>query len=90
MFAFSTWITGFFNGYTPEFPTHIKYPVMSLTTLLCMAKVYTELPKVPIGTNVVGSAIVVGSIFCVGHHIGKGVRECEDKQTGPVRFKLLG
>jgi hypothetical protein len=96
---FSTWFVGTLNGYKLKedgLPNSIKYGTMALATGIHIAKGFGNL-KIPIinaGASILGIGVIipimVGTTFCVGNYVGKGVRYAEDSQSGSLKFKLLG
>lgn len=96
---FSTWSVGALNGYKLKedgLPNSIKYGTMALASGIHIVKGLGNL-KTPIinpGISLFGLGVIVpfmvGTTFCVGNYVGKGVRYAEDSQSGSLKFKLLG
>ena len=101
---FSNWAVGLINGYKQKdngLPNGIKYGTMGITTFSSMIKVIgsfdtPNLMKVTSGTKLgalfIGVPIIMGTNFCIGHHLGKAIRYAEDEPRpgkNDVRVKLL-
>jgi hypothetical protein len=78
LIMFSNWAIGFLNGRTKEgLPNDIKYGALGVTTFAGMmtALSHFDTSKLPIGSKLgglfIGIPIVVGTQFCIGHHLGK-------------------
>jgi hypothetical protein len=84
---FSSWAIGALNGYTQKeggLPTGIKYNVMGLTTVVAAIRVLGSQPlplrnpPALLGNLVITVPLLVGTSFCLGNSVGKGVRLVED------------
>ncbi len=90
---FTNWSVGLLNGYNVKeggVPNGIKYGTMGLTTFAGMIKVLGNMDNVKInhitgGQKLaglfIGVPLVVGTNFCVGHHMGKAIRWTRDNNT---------
>lgn len=94
---FSTWTVGALNGYKLKedgLPNSIKYGTMALASGVNIVKGFANL-KTPItnpGISLLGLGVmmpfIVGTTFCIGNYVGKGVRYAEDSPRG-LKLKLL-
>jgi hypothetical protein len=94
---FSTWTVGALNGYKLKedgLPNSIKYGTMALTSGINIVKGLGNL-KTPIinpGLSILGLGVMipffVGTTFCVGNYVGKGIRYAEDTPKG-LKLNLL-
>ena len=92
------WTVGAINGYKEGgLPNSIKYSTMGLVSgATCINIVRNQgiNPKTPgqfLAALLLGPPLVSGSVFCLGHHLGKAIgysNESEDKRDR-VSIKLL-
>jgi hypothetical protein len=84
---FTNWAVGAINGYKQKengLPNGIKYGTLGLSTLVGMAKVLgTEFsqsvrPAHKLAAGFIAMPVIVGTTFCLGHHLGKAVCYAED------------
>jgi hypothetical protein len=88
---FSSWAIGALNGYTQKeggLPAGIKYNIMGLTTIVGAIRVLglqpqpIRDPRALLGNMLVAVPLLVGTSFCLGNSVGKGVRLVEDRHFG--------
>ena len=85
--AFTNWTVGVLNGYNVKdggIPNGIKYGTMGLTTFAGMFKVLANANDVKLHHHItagqklaglfIGVPLLVGTQFCIGHHMGKAIR----------------
>ncbi len=104
LLALTNWTTGLFNGYRYKengLPNSIKYSTLAVTTLGGMFKVLgnsdsPNISRLTGGQRLAGLFIMVplvmGTQLCMGHHMGKAIRYCEDEPRpgkGGARIQLL-
>ena len=102
--ALTNWTTGLLNGYRHKengLPNGIKYSTLAVTTMGGMFKVLSNfdspnLSRISGGQRLAGLFIMVplvmGTQFCMGHHMGKAIRYSEDEPRsgkGGARIQLL-
>ena len=87
---FANWSVGIINGYKVKengLPNSIKYGMMGTTTVASMIQVLPNLnlrglPQVALaqklGIAFIGVPFIVATNFCVGHHLGKALRNLDD------------
>jgi hypothetical protein len=105
---FTNWAVGLINGYKQKedgLPNGIKYGTLGITTFMAMIKTLGHMDtssKAIINTGItpgqklfglfIGVPLVMGTNFCVGHHLGKAIRYAEDEPRSDkngVKIKLL-
>jgi hypothetical protein len=105
---FTNWAVGVINGYKQKengLPNNIKYGTIGLSTFMTMFKtlgyldtpVYKKFisattPGQKLAGLFIGIPLIMGTNFCVGHHMGKAIRYAEDdsrSSNNGVRIKLL-
>ena len=100
----TNWAVGLINGYKQKengLPNNIKYGTLGVTTFVAMLKTLgnfdaPSVVRMTAGQKMaglfIGVPLVMGTNFCVGHHMGKAIRWAEDEpRTGKsgVRIQLL-
>jgi hypothetical protein len=84
---FTNWAVGAINGYKQKengLPNGIKYGTLGLSTLVGTIKVLgsefspSVRPAHRLAGIFIGVPVLVGTTFCLGHHLGKAVRYAED------------
>ena len=90
----TTWAVGMLNGYTSKengLPASIKYTTISITSILSGFRMIE--PKMPsslvLTSFFIISPLMVGSLFCIGTQIGKGIRYVEDRPMTSSKIKML-
>jgi hypothetical protein len=98
----TNWAVGLINGYKQKengLPNDIKYGTLGVTTFVAMLKTLGnfDAPSVVRMTTgqkmaglFIGVPLVMGTNFCVGHHMGKAIRWAEDEpRTGKSGVRIL-
>ena len=90
----SNWLIGVLNGYTSKengLPTSIKYSTISIASMISGFRMIE--PKMPpslvLMSFFVVSPLMVGSLFCIGTQMGKGIRYIEDRPITSSKIKML-
>jgi hypothetical protein len=90
----SNWLVGVINGYSSKengLPASIKYTTISLASMISGFKMIE--PKMPpsivLTSFFIISPLMVGSLFCIGTQMGKGIRYIEDRPTAGSKIKML-
>ena len=86
----TNWTVGVINGYKQKengLPNGIKYGTLGVTSFMGMIRVlgnFDTVIKATSSQKLAGLFIVVpvvmGTNFCIGHHLGKAIRYVEDEQ----------
>jgi hypothetical protein len=102
--ALTNWAAGLLNGYKYKengLPNSIKYSTLGVTTFGGMIRVLGNFdsPNITrltagqkLGGLFIAVPIVMGTQFCMGHHIGKAIRWSEDEprsNKNGIKFQLL-
>jgi hypothetical protein len=100
----TNWAVGLINGYKQQengLPNSIKYGTMGLTSASCIFKILGEfdihtINRLSLGSKLTGVCIVipllVGTNFCIGHHLGKAIRYADDdfkQDKNKIKLQLL-
>lgn len=92
----SSWAIGALNGYTQKeggLPAGIKYNVMGLTMVVGFLRVLGSQPqpirdpRALLGNMLVAVPLLVGTSFCLGNSVGKGVRIVVDEKLKREEFQ---
>lgn len=98
---FTNWTVGLFNGYKQKengLPNGLKYGTMGLATITTMFQTLgnfesVNTPRQKIATLFIIVPLLIGTNFCVGHHMGKTIRYLADNKGDPskdgIRINLL-
>jgi hypothetical protein len=101
---FTNWAVGLINGYKQKengLPNGIKYGTIGVTTGVAMLRTLANFDtpniiKMTSGQKMaglfIGVPLLMGTNFCVGHHMGKAIRWAEDDprpSKNGVRIQLL-
>jgi hypothetical protein len=90
----SNWLIGVLNGYTSKengLPASIKYSTISIASMISGFRMIE--PKMPpslvLMSFFVVSPLMVGSLFCLGTQMGKGIRYIDDRPINSSKIKML-
>ncbi len=90
----TNWLVGVLNGYTSKengLPASIKYSTISIASIISGFRIIE--PKMPpsivLMSFFVISPLMVGSLFCIGTQMGKGIRYIEDRPTAGNKIEML-